>query len=103
LIVFCPVVSNHCGTAFAAQPLSSGIDLSNMDKSVRPQDDLFRAVNGLWLNKTEIPADRADYGAFTAIAEQAEKDVHKIMQACADAKDNPPGSDRQKIGDMYAS
>jgi putative endopeptidase len=103
VIVVCPLTPSHRWTAFAAQPLSSGIDLSNMDKSVRPQDDLFRAVSGLWLKKTEIPADRADYGAFTALAEQAEKDVHKILESCADAKDNPPGSDRQKIGDMYAS
>ena len=64
----------------AAQPLSSGIDPANFDTSVRPQDDLFRAVNGTWLAKTEIPADRADYGAFAVLAEQAEKDMLAIIE-----------------------
>ena len=47
-----------------AQALKSGIDPSGFDKSVRPQDDLFRYVNGVWLTKTEIPADRPVYGTF---------------------------------------
>ena len=37
--------------------LDSGIDLSNMNKEIRPQDDFFRYVNGLWLDSFEIPAD----------------------------------------------
>ena len=60
-------------------------------------------MNGAWLAKAEIPADRSVYGAFIALAEQAEKDLRAIIEDCADAKDNPPGSERQKIGDMYAS
>jgi hypothetical protein len=44
------------------KPLSSGLDLAAFDKAVRPQDDLFRHVNGGWLAKTEIPADKASYG-----------------------------------------
>ena len=51
--------------AGAQQPaLKSGLDPANFDKSVRPQDDLFRYVNGTWLAKTPIPADRAVYGTF---------------------------------------
>ena len=47
------------GVVIAQQaPLKSGLDPSQFDKSVRPQDDLFRYVNGGWLAKTEIPADR---------------------------------------------
>ena len=48
----------------AAAQQTSGIDRSGFDPSVRVQDDLFRAVNGEWLKKTEIPADKADYGTF---------------------------------------
>ena len=36
--------------------LKSGLDPAQFDKTVRPQDDLFRYVNGGWLAKTEIPA-----------------------------------------------
>ena len=54
------------GGVLAAQqsPLKSGLDPAGFDKSVRPQDDLFRHVNGAWLTKTEIPADRPVYGTF---------------------------------------
>jgi predicted metalloendopeptidase len=93
--------SHH--SAAAAESLASGIDRANFDPAVRPQDDLFRAVNGAWLAKTEIPADRSDYGAFAALAETAEKDLRAIIEQCAAAKHNPPGSERQKVGDLYAS
>ncbi len=84
-------------------PPISGIERENFDKSVRFQDDLYRAVNGAWLAKTEIPADRADYGAFTVLIDKAEKDLHEIIEECAAAKDNPPGSEKQKVGDLYTS
>jgi predicted metalloendopeptidase len=103
LIVAYPARGILCKTAFAADPLVSGIDLANFDKSVRPQDDLFRAVNGVWLAKAKIPVDRSSYGTFMALAEQTEKDLRAIIEACTDAKDTPEGSERQKIGDMYAS
>ena len=40
----------------ASSAVKSGIDRSNFDPSVRPQDDFFRFVNGGWLARTEIPA-----------------------------------------------
>ena len=83
--------------------LSSGIEQAGFDKAVRPQDDLFRAVNGSWLAKTEIPADRSDYGVFAILAEKAETDLREIIENCAASKDNAPGSERQKVGDLYAS
>ncbi len=48
--------------------LKSGLDQSLFDKSVRPQDDLFRHVNGGWLAKTEIPADKPVYGTVLRTA-----------------------------------
>ncbi len=87
----------------SAASLASGIDQANFDKAVRPQDDLFRAVNGAWLAKTEIPADRSEYGVFAILAEKAETDLREIIQNCAAAKNNSPGSECQKVGDLYAS
>jgi len=43
---------------------SNSLDLTNVLSDVRPQDDLFRHVNGVWLRDAEIPADRARFGAF---------------------------------------
>jgi putative endopeptidase len=86
-----------------APPASvSGLDLTGFDQSVRPQDDLFRFVNGTWTATTAIPPDRARYGVFDILAERAEVDVRAIAEEL-DAAPDTPGSDEQKIADLYAS
>ena len=55
--------------------LPSGIHLDELDASIRPQDDLFRHVNGKWIERTEIPSDKARYGSFYLLAEEAERAV----------------------------
>ena len=45
--------------------LAGVLETAHTDTSVRPQDDLFRFVNGQWLATAEIPADRPSSGAFT--------------------------------------
>jgi putative endopeptidase len=78
----------------------SGLALDELSAEIRPQDDLFRHVNGAWLDRTEIPDDKARWGSFHLIAEQAEKDVHAIVEETRDAE---PGTESRKIGDLYAS
>ncbi|TXI07248.1 MAG: M13 family peptidase, partial [Rhizobium sp.] len=86
-----------------AEALISGIDLANADSSVRPQDDLYQAVDGTWLKNTEIPADKSNYGAFTKLADDAELQLRGIIEAADGNSDKEAGSDEQKIGDLYAS
>ena len=82
--------------------MRSGLDLNHIDSSVRPQDDLFRFMNGKWLKESVIPEDRASDGAFYWLYEQAEKQVKQIIldQAASNAE---LGSNAQKIGDLYNS
>jgi putative endopeptidase len=82
--------------------MRSGLDLNHIDSSVRPQDDLFRFMNGKWLKESVIPEDRASDGAFYWLYEQAEKQVKQIIldQAASKAE---LGSNAQKIGDLYNS
>jgi putative endopeptidase len=87
--------------AFAAEPgLKSGIDKSNFDSDVRPQDDLFRHVNGKWLKEAKIPSDRPADGAFFGLRDLSEKRVREIIEDAAKHKDDP---DARKISDLYAS
>jgi len=80
--------------------LASGIPMDELDPGIRPQDDLFRHVNGRWIERTEIPADRARDGAFRVLAEEAENAVREIAEEAATA---PEGSEERKFGDLYAS
>jgi len=73
-----------------------------MDDSIRPQDDLFGHVNGTWLRETEIPSDRSSWGPFVMLADQAEQHVRDIITELA-GTDAEPGSEAQKIGDLFAS
>ena len=86
----------------AAPALSSGINPANMDTSVAPQQDFFRYVNGNWLTSTDIPADKARWGSFDELRENAEKQVLAIIQELA-ATSHEPGSDSQKMADLYRS
>ncbi|WP_240220544.1 M13 family metallopeptidase [Rheinheimera hassiensis] len=82
--------------------LSSGIELANMDTSVAPQQDFFHYVNGSWMEKTEIPGDKARWGSFDELRENAEKQVLAIVQQLA-AEQHVKGSDEQKIADLYSA
>jgi putative endopeptidase len=80
--------------------LSSGIETEELDPAIRPQDDLFRHVNGKWMDRTEIPSDKARWGSFYLLAEAAEKAVQEIIVESQSAE---PGSEARKVGDLYAS
>jgi hypothetical protein len=86
----------------AQQPaLKSGIDSGSADASVRAQDDFYQHVNGTWIARTEIPADKPAYGSFTELADRAELDVRAIIEATAADSARTPGSVPQQVGDLY--
>ena len=89
---------------------ASGLDFSGFDPQVRPQDDLFRAVNGRWIATTPIPDDRGRYGTFDALREQAEEQVRDIITEVAAATGDgtataagAASSVAAQVGGLYAS
>ena len=89
--------------AFRGQPPArSGLDLANVDPSVRPQDDLFRHANGRWLATVEIPTDRVTYGTFAEMAERTDGHLRAIAEEAVRSS-APTGSPLRQIGDFYRS
>jgi putative endopeptidase len=84
-------------------PLRAGVDVAGFDTSIRPQDDLYRFVNGAWLAKTEIPADRGTYGGFYEATDRTQDRLKEIAESSAKAANKKPGSDEQKLGDFYTA
>lgn len=82
--------------------MKSGIDLTHVAANVRPQDDLYRHLNGGWIDSTEIPADRAVDGAFYALRDNSEFAIREIVET-AMAANAAMGSNERKIGDLYRS
>ena len=80
-----------------AQP--SGVDLQYVDGSVRPADDLYRYLNGKWLDGFEIPADKGAYGAFAYIDDQIQQQLRLTVEDLPGVAD----ADAVKLADLYAS
>ena len=86
----------------AADSVDSGIDRQYFSKTLGPGDDFYEYVNQGWLESTEIPADRADYGTFSILYDRTQEQIRDLIEAAAET-DAEKGSDAQKIGDFYKS
>jgi len=78
-----------------------GIDLTGMDRSVKPGDDFFLYANGAWLDKAEIPADRTSIGSFQnlqILSETRMKELVAELEARDPATLNP---EEKQLRDLY--
>ena len=78
-----------------------GVDLTGMDRSVKPGDDFFLYANGAWLNRTEIPADRTSIGSFQnlqILSENRMKELVNDLEARNPATLNP---EEKQLRDLY--
>ncbi len=78
-----------------------GVDLAAMDRNVKPGDNFFNYVNGTWLAKTEIPAERSSIGAFQLLRILSEKRMKDIV---AELQAKPYASlsvEEKKLRDLY--
>ena len=79
-----------------------GVDVADMDKSVRPGNDFFDYVLGAWVKQAKIPPDKVCAGVSLDIQNQLDSDLKAIVEGAA-AKHAPAGEISQQIGDLYAS
>ena len=87
--------------AAAAHPFGTwGFDLAGRDTAVKPGDDFNEYANGTYLRTTEIPADKARFGPFDVLYENAQSQLKSIIEASAA---NPTNANAQKVGALYAS
>ncbi len=89
-------------SALSSQAQHQAINVSYMDKSVRPQDDFYNFVNGQWMKTAKIPSDKARWGSFDELRENTDIATLKVLQESLTGKFEK-GTDNQKIGDLYRS
>lgn len=80
----------------------STIDLSYMDKSVRPEDDFFLFANGTWCKENPVPASESRWGSFNELDQRNKQTLRDILDKAAQSKSGK-GTDFQILGDYYAS
>jgi putative endopeptidase len=81
-------------------PRALGVDLGAFDRSVRPQDDFNRFVNGTWIKTTEIPADRSVWGSFVELSDKSDAALKAIIDSVT-ATPQKPGTTAQQVADLY--
>ena len=98
-----PVIAAILLAAAAGAQVRSGLDVASFDRSVRPQDDLFRHVNGRWLATIDVPSDRVTYGTFAELTDRTDADLQSIVEAVIARPSRPQGTPAQQIADLYRS
>ncbi len=83
--------------------MTKAIDLENMNAGVKPGDNLFEYANGGWIKNNPIPPEHSQYGAFTVIYEDNQKQLRSLVEEVSAEKGTKKGSVNQKIRDFYNS
>ena len=80
----------------------SGIDRSLFSDAIAPSENFYLYANQKWLDQTEIPGDKSDYGIFTVLNDQTQEQVRDLIEEAA-KEQHQTGSAAQKVGDLYQS
>jgi len=86
----------------SATAVDKGLDISLMDKSVRPQDDFYNYVSGTWMKTAKIPSDKPTWGSFNKLADDTDNNSMTILNSLLKDK-FAEGSEGKKIQDLYAT
>lgn len=92
------------GLLLAAPALAAdmnGVDLSAIDRSVKPGDNFYLYANGAWLKRARIPADQARWGAFNVLNQKTQLRTRGLLEKAE--KTARPGTDARQAADFYES
>ncbi|REC56598.1 MULTISPECIES: M13 family metallopeptidase [Chryseobacterium] len=93
---------NAQGKSQSVSTTDKGLDISLMDKSVRPQDDFYNYVSGTWMKTAKIPSDKPTWGSFNKLADDTDNNSMTILNSLLKDK-FAEGSEGKKIQDLYAT
>ena len=87
-------------TVTASAQLKSGINMNDLDKSVRPADDFYEYACGGWMKANPLPAAYSRYGSFDRLGEDNNKRINGILKELQE-NSYPAGTVEQKLSDLY--
>jgi putative endopeptidase len=101
LVLLCGALAASTALAQGAKLGKWGVDLTSLDKSVKPGDNFFEYVNGGWLRKAQIPADRASAGSFQDLQILSEQRLQAIVDDLHKKPENQLTVEERKLRDAY--
>src|ERR1700676_2692680 len=103
------VAIGTCGLALLAAEAQEppkeqmhGINVANMDRSVKPGDNFYLYCDGDWIKRTELPPDRGRLSVFSTLADVSDKQTAALVEEAAKSG-GTAGSSARKIADLYNS
>ena len=85
-----------------AQQLKSGIDITNLNQTVKPGEDFYQYACGGWMKKNPLPAAYSRFGSFDQLQEDNNKRINSILKDLSSGKKKlQKGTVEQKLGDFY--
>jgi len=103
LAAACLAVTGGTNAQDAAKPLYGawGIDLTALDRQIKPGDDFYRYASGAWLARTEIPADKPMASLRYEMTDRTQARLHDLFEAAAATAPARPPSLTDKVGLFY--
>lgn len=98
-------VAADAGAAAGAadrEPENPRFRVENLDTAVDPRADFYQFAAGGWLKRTPIPADKSRWGGFDELQQRNWWNIRAILEETA-AHPGEPATDRQRVGDLFAS
>ena len=84
----------------AQNQLNSGIELANLDTTVRPADDFYQYACGGWMQRNPLPPAYSRYGSFDVLQEENNKRINGILSDLLQGTFTV-GTTEQKLSDLY--
>jgi putative endopeptidase len=101
---FYPLMTLLCaglmGCSQVSKPLSSGINLADLDTTAVPGDNFYQYASGGWVKNNPLKPEYARYGSFDAVRENNVERIKELVLELSQQQ-HAAGSEAQKIGDLY--
>src|SRR5262245_49434468 len=89
-------------TPYTTLPYTPSLDVTAMDRSIDPCEDLYQYSCGGWQKSNPIPADQASWGVYGKLYVDNQRYLWGILEDAAKrTTDRTPAE--QKIGDYFAA
>ena len=94
------VLSSMSVMTMAQETLKSGIDLTDLNQTVKPGEDFYEYACGGWMKKNPLPAAYSRFGSFDRLAEDNNKRINGILKELLE-NTYPEGTVEQQLSDLY--
>ena len=98
-IFICTTLAVSLGACTTNETMETKL-MANLDTTQDPGTDFFRYATGGWQDANPLTDEYARYGQFDALREKSREQLKELVLEQA-AKESEPGSNAQKVGDLY--